>query len=95
MTEHESMIIKCQAPLSLLFGSKPHRLQETRGLTDGVDVRRQRSQRPALVLLDGLWRVKLRDVIVRIHGNKDVGYKSLGEEGERLVKANVSCFTTT
>lgn len=52
-------------------------------LTDGVDVRWQRSQRPALVLLDGLRRVKLWDVIVRIHGNQDVGYKRLGEEEEK------------
>lgn len=52
-------------------------------LTDGVHVWRQRAQRPALVLLDGLWRVKLWDVIVRVDCDQDVGYKRLTEEKKR------------
>lgn len=52
-------------------------------LTNGVDVRRQRSQRPALVLLDSLRRVKLWDVIVRVHGDQDVGYKCLVVEKKK------------
>lgn len=52
-------------------------------LTDGVHMRRQRSQRPALVLLDSLRRVKLWDVIVWIHGNQDVCNKCLGEEEKK------------
>lgn len=50
-------------------------------LTNGVDVRRQCAQGPAPVLLDGLRRVKLWDVIIRVDCNQDVGYKCL--EGER------------
>ena len=55
-------------------------------LTDGVDVRRQRAQGPASVLLDGVRRVKLWDVIVRVHGNQDVGYKCLEEEKKDLFR---------
>ena len=52
-------------------------------LTDGVDVRWQRAQRPAVILLDGLRRVKLWDVIVRVHSDQDVGYKRLEEEEQQ------------
>lgn len=52
-------------------------------LTNGVDVRRQRAQRPAVILLDGLRRVKLWDVIVRVHCDQDVGYKRLAEEKKK------------
>lgn len=49
-------------------------------LTDGVDVRRQRAQRAAAVLLDALWRVKLGDVIIGVDSNQDVGDKRLQEK---------------
>lgn len=62
-------------------------------LTDGVDVRRQRSQRPAPVLLDGLRRVKLWDVIVRVYRDQDVGYKRLNEEKKK--KRNKNYLRTT
>lgn len=45
-------------------------------------MRRQRPQRPAAVLADGLWGVKLWEVIVRVHCYQDVGYERLPEEGE-------------
>lgn len=52
-------------------------------VTDGVDVRRQRAQRPAVVLLDGLLRVELWDVIVGVDGDQDVGYERLKERRRR------------
>lgn len=48
-------------------------------LTDGVDVRRQRAQRAAAVLLDALRGVQLGDVVVGVDGNQDVGDKRLQE----------------
>lgn len=44
-------------------------------------MRWQCAQGPAPVLLDGLRRVKLWDVIIRVDCDQDVGYKCL--EGER------------
>ncbi len=77
-----------------IFVFKTQKLSETepsvwRSLTDGVDVRRQRAQRSAPVLLDGVGRVKLWDVKVRVHCDQDVGYKCLDEE-EEMKKGNTS-----
>ena len=53
-------------------------------LTDGIDVWGQRAEGAAPVLLDGLWRVQLREVIVGVHCYQDVGYKRLvGGENNR------------
>lgn len=43
---------------------------------------RQSAQGPAPVLLDGIRRVKLWDVIIRVDCDQDVGYKRLEEERE-------------
>lgn len=59
-------------------------------LTDGVDVRRQRAQRAAPVLLDGLRQVKLWNVIIRVDSDQDVGYKRLEEEKKKKRQLQVT-----
>lgn len=59
-------------------------------LTDGVDVRRQRPQRAAPVLLDGFWGIELGDVVVGVHRDQDVGHERLDEEQKRRRGANVN-----
>lgn len=57
--------------------------ESTGWLTDGVDMRRQRPQRAAPVLLDGFWGVELGDVVVGVHRDQDVGHERLDEEEKR------------
>lgn len=51
-------------------------------LTYGVHVRWERPQRSTLVLLNGVGRVELRDVIVWVHRYQNVGYVRLGQREE-------------
>lgn len=45
--------------------------------TNSKHMRWQRSQWSTLVLFNSIWRIKLRDVKIRIHCNEDVGYIGL------------------
>lgn len=73
-----------------LLSAGPCVAESTGWLTDGVDVRRQRPQRAAPVLLDGFWGVELGDVVVGVHGDQDVGHERLDEEENRRRGANVN-----
>ena len=57
-----------------------------RSLTNGEDVRRQRAQRLSLVLFDGVGRVQLPHVLVRVDRQQDVGHVRLPESRVAIVR---------
>ena len=67
-------------------------------LTYGKDVRRQCSQRLALVLFDDVCRVELPHVLVRVHRQQDVGYVCLKYEetgDDERSQITTNCASTT
>lgn len=62
---------------------------------DGVNVRRQLSERSSIVFLDGRLRVEVLDLFVRVDRDQNVGYVCLGMRGLSLNLRRLNDFVAT